>query len=281
MVMKTLLLTSPQGKPDAREFDDLASGSQSDWKVESAPASALAKWREIADVTLVEVGKTSRPGTLKAMLPDLAAIQKRGGNRSFVVFSFKRRLKETESQLRGSMKAIRQALSNFPNPDRVEVTFAQNAPDMAAVLDVVGAKLDLGSRDGGMIQIERPRPSPLDQIKEVLAASKGLRVTNGNLSAEAVSRLYGISLSQLAGWLGRSRQALTKTPDAESLQGELGWFERIARLRMLLADDAEFRKWLRMPNPQLDGEKPLRWLEQKRWQDVAGLVEDLLTGAPA
>ena len=279
--MKTLLLTSPQGKPDASEFDDLASGPQPDWKVESAPASALAKWRETPDVTLVEVGKASRPGTLKAMLPALAAIQKRSGNRSFVVFSFKRRPKETESQLRGSMKTIRQALSNFPNPDRVEVTFAQNAPDMAAVLEVVGAKLDLGREDGDETPTERPRPSPLDEMKEVLAASKDLRVANGNLSAEGVSKLYGISLSQLAGWLGRSRQALTKTPDAESLQGELGWFERIARLRIMLADDAEFRKWLRMPNRQLDGEKPLRWLEQKRWQDMADLVEDLLTGAPA
>jgi transposase len=44
-----------------------------------------------------------------------------------------------------------------------------------------------------------------------------------------VAKLFGVSLSQLARWVGRTRQALTKTPDAASLQPALGYFERVAR----------------------------------------------------
>src|SRR5258708_6832789 len=61
-----------------------------------------------------------------------------------------------------------------------------------------------------------PRPSPLDLVREVVEATEDLRVANGNLSAAAVAAVFGVSLSQLAGWLGRSRQALSKTPDADS-----------------------------------------------------------------
>lgn len=99
--------------------------------------------------------------------------------------------------------------------------------------------------------------------------------------AVEIARVFGLSLNALAQILGRSRQALTKTPDADSLQDELSYFERIARLRTVLSDDSEFRKWLRMPHADLNGETPLRWIERKRWQALADLVDDMLTGAPA
>ena len=60
-----------------------------------------------------------------------------------------------------------------------------------------------------------------------------------------MAKLYGVSLSQLAKWLGRSRQTLTKTPHADSLQGDLSYFERIARLHLVLGN-SNFRKWLRL-----------------------------------
>ena len=125
----------------------------------------------------------------------------------------------------------------------------------------------------------RSRPGSLDHVKEVMAVTEGLRVANGNLSAERVSRLYGVSLSLLAGWLGRTRQALAKTPDADSLQEALAPFERVARLTAVVSGDG-FRKWLRMPNQQLEGERPLEWMASKKRQVVADLVEDMLTGAP-
>lgn len=125
-----------------------------------------------------------------------------------------------------------------------------------------------------------PRPSPLDQVREVANATADLRVANGNLSADRVAKLFGVSLSQLAGWLGRTRQALNKTPDADSLQDALSYFERVARLRAVIRSDAEFRKWLRTPHELLDKAPPLELLAQGEWQVLADFVDDALTGAP-
>jgi truncated hemoglobin YjbI len=90
------------------------------------------------------------------------------------------------------------------------------------------------------------RSSQMDRIEQVLAATRDLRSGNGNLSARNIAELYGISLSELGKWINRSWQALNKTPDAESIQNALGYFERIARLRLTLSDD-DFRKLLCMP----------------------------------
>ena len=92
------------------------------------------------------------------------------------------------------------------------------------------------------------RISPLDPFQGVMEVTRDLRVANGNLSADRVAKLFGIPLSRLAQWLGRTKQAVSKTPDADSLQDSLGYFERIARLRLVTQGDAEFRQWLRTPH---------------------------------
>jgi hypothetical protein len=124
------------------------------------------------------------------------------------------------------------------------------------------------------------RQSPLDKVKAVLEATADLRGANGNLSAVRVAKLFGVSVSQLASWLGRTKQAVSKTPDADSLQDALGYFERVARLRMITKDDGEFRKWLRTPHELLDKAAPLEVLAKGEWQVMADYVEDALTGAP-
>lgn len=129
-------------------------------------------------------------------------------------------------------------------------------------------------------KVSPPRSSPLDDVKAVVASSADLREANGNLSAARIAKVFGTSLSQLADWLGRSKQAVSKTPDADSLQAELAYFERVARLRMMLDGNAEFRKWLRMPHELLQNKSPLDLMDKRRWQMVADYVEDALTGAP-
>ncbi len=126
--------------------------------------------------------------------------------------------------------------------------------------------------------VASPRQSPLDQVKGVLEATADLREPNGNLSAVRVAKVLGVSVSQLAGWLGRTKQAVSKTPDADSLQDALGYFERVARLRLLTRNDAEFRKWLRMPHELLDNATPLELLAKGEWQTLADWVEGILTG---
>jgi len=127
----------------------------------------------------------------------------------------------------------------------------------------------------------RALKSPLDQVKAVIESTADLREANGNLSAVRVARVFGVSLSQLAEWLGRTKQALSKTPDADSLQEPLGCFERVARLRMITHGDGEFRKWLRAPHELLDNAPPLELLARREWQALADYVEDILTGNPA
>jgi len=131
---------------------------------------------------------------------------------------------------------------------------------------------------GGIASV---RKSPLDQVKAVIESTADLREANGNLSAVRVARVFGVSLSQLAEWLGRTKQALSKTPDADSLQEPLGCFERVARLRMITHGDGEFRKWLRAPHELLDNAPPLELLARREWQALADYVEDILTGNPA
>jgi hypothetical protein len=124
------------------------------------------------------------------------------------------------------------------------------------------------------------RKSPLDRVKEVVKSTADLRESNGNLSAARVAKVFGVSLSRLAEWLGRTKQAVSKTPDADSLQEPLGYFERVARLRMITHGDAEFRKWLRAPHESLDNAPPLELLARREWQPLADYVEDILTGNP-
>lgn len=137
-----------------------------------------------------------------------------------------------------------------------------------------------GSRKAVALDVAPPRKSPLDKVKAVVDATADLREANGNLSAARIAKVFGVSLSQLAGCLGRSKQAVSKTPDADSLQEALGYLERVARLRLVAGSDAEFRKWLRMPNDTLGNRTPLDLLAAGQWQAMADKVDDILTGMP-
>jgi hypothetical protein len=128
--------------------------------------------------------------------------------------------------------------------------------------------------------VPEARRSPLDRMKAVLDATSDLREENGNLSAARVAKVFGVSLGQLAGWVGRTKQALSKTPDADSLQEPLGYFERVARLRMITDGDANFRKWLRTSHELLDNAPPLELLAKREWQALADYVENILAGNP-
>jgi len=128
--------------------------------------------------------------------------------------------------------------------------------------------------------VPQARKSPLDQMKAVLDATSDLREENGNLSAARIAKVFGVSLGQIAGWLGRTKQGLSKTPDADSLQEPLGYLERVARLRMITNGDANFRKWLRTSQELLDNAPPLELLAKREWQALADYVEDILTGNP-
>jgi hypothetical protein len=127
----------------------------------------------------------------------------------------------------------------------------------------------------------RSQPSAGAVPKVALAPTADLREGNGKLSAKLIAEIFDVPLTQLAGWLGRSKQALSKTPDADSLQPLLAPFEQIAALRPAVGDVGAFRKWLRSSHRMLQNKAPLDWIARGRVRAVAELVEDMLTGNPA
>jgi hypothetical protein len=120
---------------------------------------------------------------------------------------------------------------------------------------------------------------PLAEAKEVIKVTKPLLAKSGRLSAPAVAKVFGLSTAKLGELIGKSRQALNKTPDAPALQNDLRPFERIARLRAVLNDE-RFKAWLHRPNRQLDQAVPMDLIEKKQINLVADLAEDMLLGTP-
>jgi len=124
------------------------------------------------------------------------------------------------------------------------------------------------------------RKDPLAESTEVLEAVKDLFSPKGRLSAKCIASVFGITLSQLAKALGKSKQALSKTPDAKNLHPLLRPYERVARLRVF-KDDHAFKVWLAASNPHLDGASPIELLLNGEGQCVADLVEDMMLGNPS
>src|ERR1035437_3295417 len=152
------------------------------------------------------------------------------------------------------------------------VEFAQGERDGAVAVEGAWAKI-LKER------AEDPRRDPLGQITSVVRATADLRAESGRLSADRVAEAFGLSVAEVAKILGASRQAVSKTPDAQTLQEGLRHFERIARLRTVLLTE-DFRKWLNMPRQDLGGRPPLEPVRGRKASVVADLVEVVLTGAP-
>jgi len=156
------------------------------------------------------------------------------------------------------------------------VEFAQGARNGALAVEEAWAKLQ--KEIGGTPQ-SAPERDPLGQIKGVIDATSDLRAESGRLSAVLVAGAFGIPVAEVARVLGQSRQAVSKTPDAESSQKGLRLFERIARLRAVLAAK-DFAAWLNMARPELDNRAPIDLVRERKAAIVADLAEDILTGAP-
>lgn len=242
------------------------------WNVRNVSLATLVKDQEFAPITIVDTAGPEAFSDDPDFARALAEGFEEGPHSNFLVLTF-----EQTERIEQDTKV--KLLKAFAHPERVEIS--EDIRTMPRLVENLAAKIQVLTERETNGTSPPPRSSPLDEVKGVVSATSDLRVENGNLSAVEIARVLGLSVNALAQILGRTRQALTKTPDADSLQNELSFFERIARLRTVLSDDAEFRKWLRMPHAELNGERPLRWIERKRWQALADLVDDMLTGAPA
>lgn len=104
----------------------------------------------------------------------------------------------------------------------------------------------------------------------------------GRVDARPVAEFFGISLAQIARVLGRSPQAVHKTPHAPGLQDGLSVLSRIAAaLTTLFGSPKNARVWLNAPHPDLDKARPIELLKMGKAQVVADLLEDALLGHPS
>ena len=102
---------------------------------------------------------------------------------------------------------------------------------------------------------------------------KTITVYQSRINQSSDTTIGDASLRAFAG-------TLSQFNDADSIQNQLAYFERVARLRAVVPGDG-FQKWVRMPNAELDDKTPLNLLAGGEGQVIADLVDDMLTGAPA
>ncbi len=224
--------------------------------------------RQLPELTVVE---TEEPGTVlryAGFLSSLATRHSRTPGPSKILFVFKAKRAKVDA------KKLSDVLVYFRRVTDVE--FARGAEQAVFALQEALAKLlVLKSRAA-----RTESPDPLGDLASVIAATSGLRAESGRLSAQKVAASFGLSVAELAKLLGKSRQAVSKTADAESIQEGLAPFARIARLRTVLSGE-DFRAWLHLPNELLDGHSPSAVIRDGRVGVVADLAEDMLSGNPA
>lgn len=193
---------------------------------------------------------------------------------SRVVFVFESEEKRTEPGMEVAARFL-PLLNYFEQPADLEIAFGSDEAK-TTVWEAVAKYTVLRNQ----LVHTGESDDPLSQVKEILAATKDLRAKSGRLAADKVAAAFDLSVAELSGLVGRTRQAISKTPDADSLQPLLRPFERAARLRAEL-DAEQFRSWLYLTNWQLQGRTPLDLIREGKVGVVADLAEDLLTGQPA
>jgi hypothetical protein len=101
---------------------------------------------------------------------------------------------------------------------------------------------------------------------------------SGRLDAKLIAERLGVSVAALSQALGKQRQTVNKTPDAEDLQPALA---PVARVLSLLEDALtpnELTAWLNSPHAGLEGATPRSEMLAGRASRVALMLESALYG---
>lgn len=230
--------------------------------------SRVAALHRLADLTIVRVGGLSSVLEDREFLRTLAS--KHAATPSpaklLIVFMSARKMPDA--------KRLSTLLQYFSRPSDVEL--AEGSGQAPFALEEACAKLLVSHLRK---TLREPSADPLGELSTVVAATADLRVPSGRLSAKKIADRFGMSVAELARALGKSRQTVTKTDDAEAIQEGLAPFARIARLRTVLSEE-DFRGWLNLPHEALQGRRPLTLIREKRSHVIADLAADMLSGSP-
>lgn len=231
------------------------------WHVTACNLDAIDELPAPPDFMWVNFGKAPRLRDAETVLSRLAHLQETAAKNAFYFIS-------------GSAlpEASHQALV-----ERIYATFRDPSNVMA---DLVGQP-DLGAAVAKFLAQRKVR-AVQDAKAAVRVPNADLRSARGRLSIKLIAELFGMDVIEIGRLIGRdSKAALSKTPDADSLQEMLQPFADIALLRAPDFGDEQFRKWLNAPNEHMRNRAPIAWIREGRVHDVAGFVFGILTGQSA
>ena len=256
------ILTSPTGQPAVPP-------ALRRYRPRVTKPSAIKGLRRLPDVTVVRTPRIDMLLSHSAFLRTLSERFEQTPAPSKVIFLFE--MKAWARRMEDSGKQLVTLFEYFSRPSDLEI--ARGIDTAADAFRDALAKIVATRR-------RAVQTDPLGKVKRVIESTANLRSSAGKLSATNIADAFGLSVAELATLLGRRRQAVSKTPDADSLQPLLRPFERTARLRATLPAD-DFRKWLHLANDQLGDRTPLERIRDGKVGAVADLVEDMLTGSPS
>lgn len=231
----------------------------------SVGISDISAWKTLGDFVWLDLGRVSAKSLPTDALRVLAGLQPRKTEPSLIFVSGK------PSRSRDHSTIADLVFSAFPRPEGIEVDLA-GEPDILSAL----AKWRVLHR-------KPSAPAPA-----VAAPHRGAQIPNhdlhdpasGRLSADAIRKLFGVTLTQLCEWIGKKKAAVSKTPDAASLQEDLRPLAGVALMRLMLGGDEKFRIWLNTSNELLERKSPLHWIANGKTLEVSEFVQDALTGQP-
>ncbi|MFT3784155.1 MAG: DUF2384 domain-containing protein [Nibricoccus sp.] len=235
------------------------------WLVKEVPVSDVvqADVKTFPEFLWLNLGRVKETGPPISLVRSVAEKQAKTRQNSFVFIS--------GFTPKGQHAQLAEAIyEQFPNPLLVQIDLA-GEPDVVSALEKFRALKLRGAREvaGGK------RLAPIIEIPNA-----DLRSGTGRLSAAKIGDVFGVTMVELGRWIGSKKAALSKTPDAASIQDALKDLARIALFRKALGGAPAFRQWLRTENREMENKSPLEWIELGRTREVADFVEDALSGHP-
>lgn len=279
--MKELLIAVNQTAAELRPAPQIEG-----WATVTSTWDEFERRQTLPEVTLVEVGLETDKSKLESLvgsIEKIAPLRKTPTAPHTLLFHFQtdrlaHRFAISDDEIHRGFGSVQRMIHSLVRQLDVDVRVSYEGLD-GFQIELYLQERSLKCALVGSGELGSPRPSNLDQVEAIRSATAGFRAESGRLSLSLVADAFGVSDSSLAGWLGKNRQTVSKTPDAESLQPSLEFFERVGRLLVVLSEE-DFRKWLRSPNPLLGERQPLDLLREGKWQVAADLVDDMLTGSP-
>jgi len=132
---------------------------------------------------------------------------------------------------------------------------------------------------GKRLTVEERAEQAASASNDVLAiVARSLRSESGRLDAKRIAKRLGVSVAALAQAIGKQRQTVNKTPDADDLQRALAPMARIVSLLEDALAPKELSAWLSSSHAGLGGATPRAEILAGRASRVALMLESALGG---